>query len=298
MPCYAPLHGWVSRHRPAPGKRRAVVFRFQDGFSDRRMTVPCGVCVGCLLERSREWAVRCVHEASLWRENSFVTLTYRESELPVVNGRPTLRPRDFVLFMKRMRKVRAGARFVQAGEYGKLGRPHHHAVLFNCGFPDRVLLKRAPSGSFIFRSALLESLWPHGFSSVGEVTFESAAYVARYTLKKLAPGCPELHDVASGEGVVPPYLTMSRRPGIGAGWYEKFSADVFPRDVLVTRGGVLSKPPRFYDERFRREDPEGFAALKARRISAADPAEQDGVRLYAKAENRRRRVKDYLKRGL
>jgi hypothetical protein len=236
--------------------------------------------------------------------NSFVTLTYGAEFLPIVQGVPTLRPRDFVLFMKRLRKVRERVRFVQAGEYGSLGRPHHHAVLFNCAFPDQVFLRETPAGSPIFRSAELEGLWPMGFSSVGAVTFESAAYVARYTLKKVgkdAPGGSELNDRSSGEGVgrrVSEYLTMSRRPGIGAGWYEKFRGDVYPRDVLVARGGVLSKPPRFYDERFRREDPEAFALLKARRILATKPEEQEGSRLYAKAENKRRRVKDFLKRSI
>lgn len=236
-----------------------------------------------------------------------MTLTYRTADLPMlsvpgVGFIPTLRPDDFVLFMKRLRRVRGpGVRFLQTGEYGKLGRPHHHALLFNCGFSDKKVHSVRPRGS-LFRSAELEELWPFGFSSIGEVTFESASYVARYTLKKVAGPLAASHY----NGRVPEYLTMSRRPGIGAGWFRRFKSDVFPLDRMVARvseGGrpVVGKPPRFYDELYRREDPEGYEAMRRSRFRATEAesyrVENTDARGAVKEECLNRRVSDFLKRG-
>lgn len=234
-----------------------------------------------------------MHEASLWKQNAFVTLTYSTSTVGrTESGLFTLRPRDFVLFMKRLRKERSGVRFLQAGEYGRLGRPHHHALLFNCGFPDLILLRRTDSGTLIYRSSTLERLWPLGFSSVGEVTAASAAYVARYTLKKVTGDAAEVHY----GGRVPEYLTMSRRPGIGAGWWERWKTDVFPSDEVVLRGGRVVRPPRFYLERLRREDEAAYLDVKARRRARVREEENPEARGVVKEELARRRVADYLKR--
>lgn len=302
MACFAPLEGFVGHGRTVNGKR-PVVFNFNRA---RRFglgagevyDIPCGKCEGCLLDRSQEWAARCEQEASLWPENVFVTLTYSADCLPVVGGVPTLRPRDFQLFMKRLRKSRLGCvRFVQAGEYGRLGRPHHHALVFNCGFPDREVLKVRAGLPTLYRSAELEGLWPLGYSSLGEVTFASAAYVARYTLKKVGGPAVEL------AGREPEYMTCSLKPGIGAGWFEKYKGEVFPLDEVVTRGGRKVRPPRYYSALYEREDPEGFARVKAKRESRPDPdsyAVVVGGKLHTRLMTRRalavRRIKDYLKR--
>lgn len=245
MPCYHPLSGWLSKRVGESGKR-SVVFNLQDGFSDKSVQVPCGRCIGCRLERSRNWAIRCMHESKMHEASCFVTLTY---EVPPEGG--SLRPRDFVLFMKRLRKKFGPVRFFQCGEYGeRLERPHHHALLFGIEFPD---MKRISwSGdSPLYSSCVLESLWGHGLCWIGDVSFESAGYVARYALKKVT-GPPAGEHYA---GRVPEYGTMSRRPGIGASWYEKYVQDVFPEGRITLRGGVKSGVPRFYRERFSKQFP-------------------------------------------
>lgn len=310
MKCNGPLHGWFSSDK-ASGKGRRVVFRSSEAFVDLHVDVPCGKCLGCKLERSREWAVRCVHEAQMWRSNVFVTLTYRsecegvfceslhpgDSHLPQVNGLPTLRPRDFRNFMKRLRHEVPGVRFLQAGEYGKKGRCHHHALLFNCDFDDKYPVVERKFG-MLYRSPTLERLWPFGFSSIASVAFESAAYVARYTLKKVNGDEAE----AFYAGREPEYMTMSRRPGIGAKWLEKYMSDVYPRGVVVTRGGVRSMPPRFYDEAYKRFDAAGYESLKRSRVMAtgteAYKEENSDVRGAVKEEVTRRRVVDFLERSL
>lgn len=316
--CNAPLVGWRSLRAGETGKRR-VVFDRNSGFADLPVTVPCGKCTGCLLARSREWAARCVNEASLWAENVFVTLTYREDSLPrsPVSGLPSLRPKDFVLFMKLLRtrrfrgsslrrgEVWLGPRFFQAGEYGALGRPHHHAILFNCGFTPSAVVRRTAS-SVLYRSAELEELWPHGFSSFGEVTFESAAYVARYTVKKFAavvagasgsggqaPAGVDQRIAEPPELRVPEYLTMSRRPGIGAGWLAKYESDVFPEDELRV-GRYVMRPPRYYQEQVRKRRPAMVARVEAVRRAKRDPSRGSEQRV---ARGRIQEAKLKLRKG-
>lgn len=272
MACYHPLSAWYAKERNDSGKR-SITFRFSEGFKDRPVSVPCGTCVGCRLERAREWAVRCMHEASLHEENAFVTLTYDDAHLPAGGS---LRPDDFVRFMKRLRHLKPGVRFFQCGEYGeRFGRPHHHAVLFNCAFPDMEFY-RERNGVKLWTSQELAELWPYGFSTVGEVTFDSAGYVARYTLKKVGA------SRTSMPGRMKEYLTMSRRPGIGRGWIDRFAKDVYPSDELVVNGHV-TKPPRYYDDQAKRLDPVAFKEVKfQRRVGGANDPDGTGRRLVAR----------------
>lgn len=245
----------------------------------RPLQVPCGKCIGCRLERSRQWAVRIVHEASLHTHSCFVTLTYDDDHCP--SG---LVYRDFRLFMRRLRKFCPGVRFFMCGEYGeRFSRPHFHAVLFGCGFPDRALVGRFPSGSLFYRSAQLEELWPHGFSSIGEVTMESAAYVARYVLKKVdgkqrAEGHYEAVDWRTGEVVdrEPEFARMSLKPGIAAKWFGKYRGEVFPRDQVVVNG-VKMTPPKYYKVLLERVDELGAEAVAAARQQKAEAMASDNT---------------------
>jgi len=126
-------------------------------------------------------------------------------------------------------------------------------------FDDRVFYRSLASGFDVYRSATLEALWPFGFSSVGDVTFESAAYVARYITKKVTGSLARDHYTrVDSDGVVvevePEFTHMSLKPGIGSTWIEKYYKEVFPRDFVVVRG-VKCKPPRYYDDYFRSVDP-------------------------------------------
>lgn len=223
----------------------------------KTVELPCGRCVGCRLERSRSWAVRCVHEAQLHDRNCFVTLTYEGQ----VEG---LVYRDFQLFMRRLRKVRPGVRFFMCGEYGEqFKRPHFHACLFNADFPDRVPHAKLASGASLFRSPELESLWTAGYSTIGELTFQSAAYVARYVLKKVVGQDADVHygiiDGETGELVArsPEFCHMSLKPGIGSEWIERYMSDVYPRGLVVING-VQVKPPKYYDRRLKVKDARMF----------------------------------------
>jgi hypothetical protein len=202
--------------------------------------------MGCRLSRSRQWAIRCVHEAQAHAENCFITLTYSDDNIP---DDRSLRVRDFQLFLKRLRRNTANRiRFYHCGEYGELyGRPHYHALIFGHDFPDK-LLWNTSNNLPLYRSATLEQLWTMGYSSIGEVTFQSAAYVARYLLKKITGDPAQEHyeyvNPETGEVTQrkPEYTTMSRRPGIGRAWLDKYLSDVYPDDFIVIKGVKMPVP--------------------------------------------------------
>lgn len=269
------------------------------------MSLACGRCLGCRLERSRQWAVRVMHEASLQEENCFVTLTYDDEHVPADGS---MRYGDFQKFMKRLRRrfFSSRVRFFACGEYGEnLGRPHFHAILFGVDFrADRRYWRKSESGFRCDRSPSLETLWPFGSSEVGDVSFESAAYVARYALKKVTGDLADEHyktvDRDTGEVTwrEPECVHMSLKPGIGAGWFDKFHQDVFPHDRVVVRG-VPSKPPRFYDKLLKRRDPSLLEELQEVREREARIRWPDNTpeRLLVREVVQRARV-SFLKRKL
>jgi len=205
--------------------------------------------------------MRCIHEAQLHQNNCFITLTYDDEHLP---KDLSLDHRDFQLFFKRLRKANPHIkiRYYMAGEYGtNFGRPHFHACIFGYDFHDKKLFKRTSADSLLYRSEELEKLWPYGYSTIGDVTFESAAYVARYIMQKqTGKDVNKDHytycDLQTGELIKmqPEYNKMSLKPGIGAEWYKKYKTDVYPHDYVEVRGKKL-KPPKYYDRLFSKENP-------------------------------------------
>jgi hypothetical protein len=189
------------------------------------------------------------HEASC-----FVTLTYAPEFLPADGS---ISKRHLQLFHKRANHhLGGGLRFFGVGEYGSEGnRPHYHTIMFGVWFSDAYPWRTTPAGHMLYRSATLESLWPFGAAEFGMVTPESAAYVARYTMKKIngAAESDQYRRVAivpeTGElrtwHVMPEFALMSRRPGIGSEWFNRFASDAFPSD-FITINGVKRPVPRFY----------------------------------------------------
>lgn len=253
MSCFRPLPAFRDRTGGQPR------IGYHAGENGDKLFLPCGHCIGCKRDNALAWATRCMHEAQLYDCNLFLTLTYKTV------GNPSLEYRDFQLFMKKLRKEFRGVskaptglfpiRFFCAGEYGETyGRPHWHALLFNMDFPDKV---RFENGTF--RSAMVESLWEHGMVVVGSVTPQSAAYVAGYTQNKVYGRVGEdfyedVVNLQTGElsRRRAPFCAMSRRPGLGTWWYEKYGSDLFPHDFAVV-DGKKRKVPRFYWNKFREE---------------------------------------------
>lgn len=270
MACFHPLTAW---HHGSGG----VSFTKGAG-SSRRLSLPCGQCVGCRLERSRQWAVRIMHEASLHDQNCFVTLTYDE-----VHNPKSLVYRHFQLFMKSLRKKVGPTRFYMCGEYGEQEfRPHFHVCLFGLGFGDRTPWRKSPSGHQLYRSRLLESFWDRGTAEIGELTFDSAAYVARYCMKKVTGDMAADHyrrlDLNTGEvfDVVPEFTRMSLKPGIGRPWFDKFQSDVYPHDSVIVNG-VEASPPRYYAKALEQVNPAMAGKVAYRRLIKAAACAEDST---------------------
>lgn len=250
--------------------------------------IPCGKCIACRLENARQTAVRCVHEASMYEKNSFVTLTYSEENLKSTK----LQYKDFQKFVKALRthiqdehlkrmypdvKTRELRRALHkernksneqnngndplhgthssrisifcAGEYGdKKKRPHWHALIFNWRPSDLVHKYTNHRGDKVFDSALLASLWTQGISEVGSVTFESAGYCARYASKKLSHGKDKTHDYE-------PISRRSSKYAIGKTWLEKNWRDVFTHGYIILPGGIKTGVPRYYEKWLKKTHP-------------------------------------------
>lgn len=239
-----------------------------------------------------------MHEAQMHEQNCFITLTYNGE-----NFSPSLRYSDFQRFFKRLRKhTKQKVRFYMAGEYGSQnGRPHFHACLFGWAPPDAVLFKNLPSGSALFTSQTLERLWPHGFSSVGALTLESAAYVARYCMKKITGPNADDHYWAVNEltgeltKIEPEFNHMSLKPGIGRPWYDKYKSDIYPNGTCIVKGTKM-KPPSYYEKLYKQEEPYQYETLQHERKLKLHPGENTPERRQAIHEVTKARVK-LKKRG-
>lgn len=226
--------------------------------------VPCGRCVGCKLERARQWAVRITHHASTRELNCFLTLTYDEKHLPY--GK-TLYKCHLQKFLKRLRAKIAydnpenptPIEYFGCGEYGDEGaRPHYHVIIFGIDFQDKKLYS-IKNGNHLWTSEHLTKIWGKGFATIGTVTAESAAYCARYTMKKVHGSKAAKHytviDPETGEihRRLGEFVLMSLKRPIGKTWLTTFKSDVYPSDFVVINGRK-QKPPRYYDNQLSEDE--------------------------------------------
>ena len=257
--------------------------------------------MGCRLEKARQWAVRMTHEASLHEDNCFVTLTYADENLP---AHGSLCKRDVQLFMKRLRKkYDHKIRFFCCGEYGdETERPHYHVILFGHNFDDRYPWAER-KGHTVYRSDDLESLWKVGHSEIGTVTNASAKYVARYALKKVSGrSASEFYrriDPETGEEInlEPPFGLMSRRPGIGYGWLEKYGEETYRTGTVIIDGKEV-KAPEYYDMKYEEVDPERMNEIRIERSEAINKDDSTDDRLAVREKVARARLRTFSRRTL
>lgn len=285
MPCYKPIDGYSSAYITANGKQRIVFSPAKSDNPKEIIPIPCGRCIGCRLEKAKEWALRCYHEALLYGENNvFLTLTYATENLPKHNS---LDKSDFQKFIRALRKkTGAKIRYYMCGEYGEqcanchqnkkncqddpqctewvatMGRPHYHAILFNWKANDAILVN-IRNGNRVYTSKFLSGIWEKGTHELGSVTFKSAGYVARYILKKQNG---ERGRKYYGKRLAP-YTQMSLRPGIGKAWYEQNQKDFFPQDFAVLPDGRKTTVPTYYRNLLSKSDPALAEVLRTDRIA-------------------------------
>ena len=233
--------------------------------------VPCGHCLACRLDKARQWAIRCMLESSFYESNYFVTLTYDEANNP-----HTLIVKDFQLFFMRLRSAlkyrgKPDIRFFGCLEYGSTTlRPHAHFIIFNLQLDDLRLLKFSKAGYKLYESKFLNDCWNHGFVQIGDVSFESCGYVARYCMK---------NNFTASElakyGLNPERLLMSRRPGIGFGFFNANYKEIYKTDKIYFNFGDMNycSSPHYFDYLLDKVDKDFAGYIKDKRKAKAQWSE-------------------------
>lgn len=234
-----------------------VLERASDPFneSDKGIHVPCGKCLACRINRRREWTQRLLHEAQSAQSAYFLTLTYDEEHVPIgPSGLPVVDKADVQTFFQDLRNAcrddDCRIRYFLGSEYGELGRPHYHAIVYNIPrrfiddpskdwMPGLPLTKK--SGKFqSLINRRLNDIWKRGFVSIGEFCRQRAGYCAKYFVDK------QDHP----EGTLPNFNLMSRRPGIGHDYAEAISEKVryYGLHACLADNGKYLPLPRYYDK--------------------------------------------------
>lgn len=285
MPCYHPITAWRPLHADINGKR-ALRFGAEHKFPNHeKVEVSCGKCIGCRLEHSRQWALRCKNELQFHEDAMFITLTFDDRNIP---ADWSISVAHVQKFLKRLRKSiePKKIRYFAAGEYGepdelhaqfgnKLGRPHYHMIIFGHRFPDMVIWKKSKNNHDLMMSEQLNKLWPYGNANIGQVNFETCAYTARYVTKKINGDQAQDHyrhiNPVTGESnvLVPEFCTMSRRPALGRAWYDCYKSDI-KHDGQVFHNGIKMNMPKYYEKLMDEENPHDLETIKINRQKFAD----------------------------
>jgi hypothetical protein len=225
-----------------------------------------------------------MHESKYYDDNCFITLTYREEDLPYGG---TLDHKDWQLFMKRLRsKTKHKFKFFMCGEYGdKFGRPHYHAILFNYDFKDKRYSRTTDKGYKVYTSDLLDSTWQKGKTEIGSVTHESAGYVASYCTKVVSGDKADEHYRVCVDGNVihrlPEYGRCSN--GIGERFVLDYKSDIYPRD-FVLKNGAKVKTPRYYDKVLAKTDPKLLKEIEKKRKTRERSKRDESFRKFLARE--------------
>lgn len=309
MPCFHPVPSWYSKEVLPSGKNK--ILYGESSYHPAKalngtapdMHLPCGYCSGCRERKACNWAIRCYHESLQYDDNCFITLTFDDEHLAKRVNPHSVDVEDYQKFMKKLRKkfvpkcpypvghagregwlIENAIRFFHCGEYGgKKGRPHYHAILFNFRPDDLKFWKNSDSGHPVYTSDVLADIWGNGQVYVGDVSYESACYVARYVIDKWYGEDQDFHytdfDRHTGEILVerkPEYTTMSRNPGIGRRFIDGYIDDVYPHD-FVTVNGVKMPPPKYYDKQLELLRPYDFEQIKFERELRAEERADDNT---------------------
>lgn len=268
MSCTSPL--W---RLPMPSGR-ALITRYMEKpepYLDKKSgelvephQINCGQCRSCRIAHAREWANRCVMEqvTSNKGESWFLTLTYDDDHLPVIGDalRPSVYAKDMEKFIHDLRQHYArkynvdGIRYFYAAEYGdKTCRPHYHMLVYNLPLLDLKPYKVTYNHDDLYTSETLTGLWKNGYVVIGELSWNSACYTARYTMKKLTGTAAEDYVRA---GVEPEFQRCSNRPGLGSLYFERNKDKIYKNDQIILPAPskdrcLVVKPPKAFDRKMR-----------------------------------------------
>lgn len=308
MPCNKPIYlSKTKRGYKFDGQKTGIEWEWErKTYKGDMLKVPCGKCIGCRLDYSRDWANRCYLESLSSKNNYFMTLTYNNENIPKTTDinqveRPTLNKQDLVKFLKRLRITwqrkynNKKIRFFACGEYGsKYARPHYHIIIFNIEIKELKYQTTIRNNNYYINKEI-EKIWGKGFVSISRFTRETAEYTAKYMLKKVKGA--EARKFYENLNIVPEYTTMSKQPGIGAEWFNKNTKRIWEQDSIPTlkKGKYkLQKLPKFYDNKLKKINPERFEKIKEIRIERGEARQIETNKHNYLNEIDQRKLKNYL----
>lgn len=309
MPCYTPMKGYLDSDG---------VVKIGDSEESSTLLLPCGKCIGCRNDMTKDWAVRAYHESQLHDYSSVLTLTFDEDHL-----NRSLDKQDAVKFIKRLRIYLSRSEhlrenyphfykkkisYLYCGEYGsKFNRPHYHIIIFGFDFPDKVYLKDSESGDEIYISKILSELWPFGYATIGKMSMASAMYCASYVTKYVSNAEKEsiYTDVNTGEYRQPEFGHASRcgdtgykKPsgdpilgGLGLKWLIKYHDDILTHNCVIIANQKY-RIPRYYLKKMEELFPSKYEKLKILREESLDSSSVNYNDLKNKYTISMARIKD------
>lgn len=144
-------------------------------------------------------------------------------------------------------------------------RPHHHAIIFGYTPNDLQSSRRSRKGNLYFESKFLSNVWGKGRIAIGDVTHDSAAYTAAYTLKKDTKKTYIHQD--TGEILAHEKMTCSRKPCIGLEYFKKFQDQYLFQDFILNPKKRKQKIPRAYLKYVEQHHYEQFQQYKINKES-------------------------------
>lgn len=197
-----------------------------------RQSLPCGKCAFCIKKQIDAWCLRLSHEMEVSSSAHFITLTYNDEHLPQSKE---LEKKHLQAYFKRVRYHNKGLRYFGVGEYGSnFGRPHYHAVVFNVDDPE--ILSSAWTRILDKKTGELIEM---GHMSGSKATMGRIRYMVSYM------ALPQ--DVKHKQ---PPFRIMSRNPGIGKNYVEKYKHWHRARsDSVVYVNEMANAMPRYYKDK-------------------------------------------------
>lgn len=229
MSCLFPVTGWYGK-RNENGKR-PVVFRRSDAHQERpydeiQTQVPCGKCTGCAADKALMWSIRSYQEASLYPQNSFLTLTYDDNHCP-----DNLVKSHVQRFVRSLRDTGKTVRYFACGEYGDTTkRPHYHMCIFGTDFRCG---SEVDINDQLYMVPEITEQWGKGHVSIAEFNMSTACYVAGYVAKKI------------GSEFADEFQLQSRKPAIGIPWLRKHYREILNTNSVVIEGRESPVPPQY-----------------------------------------------------
>lgn len=256
--------------------------------------VGCGKCEVCRVEKSKQWTVKGYCESKMWKNATFLTLTYNNENLPEdrklcrahMQGfwkklryhlyKNTKKAAKIDLTIERSnlqeleqnkleemfgrRKNKKPIRMINCGEYGpKTKRPHYHAVVWNFKPADMRRFSKDRRGYWLYTSAKINKIWGKGYVIIGNAETDTVAYVARYCTKKFNRTEEEQQRMKQKKQTE--FIGASSLGFIGYYYWAKYKDKIKQAMGIFMKNKdhvMLAKIPNAMEKKWKEENPDEY----------------------------------------